>query len=107
MRLAHWGELVEPRELDLAADDHAAARAQLLKRGGERLAQFWVRHADKLGGGLRRVEQRAEEIENGAHATGRAELARGGDVLERRVIERGEEERELVFLQPVGCLVGT
>ena len=51
-----------------------------------------VEDADELVFVPGRIEEWAEEIEHGAFALLAQQLPRGGDGLEGRVIERGEEE---------------
>ena len=81
------------------AHNHGAAQAEGLEDAGQRLAQVRARHADQRRRRLRRVQQRAEEVEDGALAALGAELARRDDVLEGWMVFRRKEESEAVFPQ--------
>src|SRR5438132_1012061 len=61
---------------NLSADHHPAPNAQGLKHPRNRFAQFGARHPDQLGAGSRRVQERAEKIEDGSLAAFGAQLAR-------------------------------
>jgi len=82
-----------------AADDHRTAHAQGLEDAGQRFAQVRARHTDQGRSRPRRVQQRAEEVEDGALAAFGAKLARGDDVPEGRMILRRKEEREAMLPQ--------
>src|ERR1051326_5309396 len=107
---AESGEFVEMRGagsgLDLAADDHGAAHAEGLQHVGHRFTELGTRDAHELGTGPGRVEERAEEIEQGALAARGAELEGGADVLEGRMIFWREEKGEAMVAQPGGGFFG-
>ena len=58
-----------------------------------------MRHADKLEGGTRGIEQRPEIIENGFLAAFAAQAPRRGDLLERRMIIGRKEKCEMTLAQ--------
>src|SRR5581483_1311232 len=77
----------------LRVDDERALAARGLERARDEVARPVREDADELPPRARRVHERAEEVEDRADAE---LLARGGDVLERRVVARREQEGEAV-----------
>jgi hypothetical protein len=59
---------------------------------GQRLAPFGAGHTDQQGRGPRRIEQRAEQIENRSLTALGAQFARRRNVFESRMKCRREEE---------------
>ena len=82
-----------------SANDHSAPGAERLQCAGHRLAEFRARHADEHRGRARGIQQRAEDVENGALAARGAKFPGGRDVFERRMKIRREEKREAVLAQ--------
>ena len=96
---AERGKFIKPGIAHASADDHAALNAERLQDVRERGAKFGARDADKLRGRPRGIEERAEEVEDGAPAALRAKFARGANVTERRVKVRREKESEMMLAQ--------
>lgn len=103
--VAERGQLVEERASgDLAGDHHGAADAQLLEGAGDGFGEFGSGDTEELGGGAGRVQEGAEEVEQGALSAFGAEPAGGTDVPEGRVEPRGEEEGEAVVAKAAGSV---
>ena len=90
---------------NLSADHHAPSNAQRLEHARNWFAQFGARHADQLRAGSRRVQERAEKIEDGPLAAFGAQLARRRNVFESGMIFRREEKGELMLAQRTRGLV--
>lgn len=99
-RGAGGGQLVQP----VVAAEHQGRAAARREHARHHARHPRVEHPDGLGGGARRVRQRPEEVED----RGRAELAAGArGVLERRVVQRREAERDADLIgDPRGGLRG-
>src|SRR5256885_1620445 len=107
-RFTKGGQFVQKAiAINATGNHHAAPNTQGLKHARNRFTQPRLRHSNELRRRSRRIQQRSEEIEDGALPTFRAELARGGDVLEGRVIFWREEKRELMFAQRLRALFGS
>src|SRR2546427_3397854 len=95
----------KPETWNLSADHHAAPNAQRLEHPRNRFAQFDARHSDQLRAGSRRVQERAEKIEDGPPAAFGAQLACRRYVFEGGMILRREEKGELMLAQRTGGLI--
>src|SRR2546425_7293790 len=95
----------KPETWNLSADHHAAPNAQRLEHPRNRFAQFGARHPDQLRAGARRVQKRAEKIEDGPLAACGAQFARRRKVFEGGMISRREEKGELMLAQRTRGLV--
>ena len=82
-----------------AVHNHAAPDADRLQHAPNRFAKFGLGHADELRRRPRRVEQRAEKVENCPLAAVGAQLARRHNVLKRRMVAGRKQEREIVIVQ--------
>jgi hypothetical protein len=100
--IAERRKLVQPRISDLAADDHGAAHAEGLENARQHGTKLRTRHAHKLRGGPRGVEQRAEEVEERALPALGANFARGADVPEGGMIEGRKKKGEMMLAQGTG-----
>ena len=79
-----------------AVDDKGALGAESLKGAADEKNAAGCEHADNLDAGVRRIGERAAEVEDGAEAEG---AAQGAERLHRGMIERRVEEDEAGFAQ--------
>src|SRR5580692_5861714 len=94
--VAEGGKFIQPGVADAAADDHGALYAKSLQNAREDGAQRRMRYANELRGGPGGIKERAEEIEDGALAATGADFAGGAGVAHGGIIERREEEGEMM-----------
>ena len=95
--IAQRGEFVHAAISGAAAHHHAACDAEALQHLGHWLGEFSARYTDELCSGFGGVEQRSQEIKQSALAAFGAELTCRANVLERRMIQRREQESEAVL----------
>ncbi len=91
-----WAQDFRP---NLPTHYHRPPHAERLEHARQRFAQFRPGHPHEHRGGTGRVEQWAEEIEDGALAALGAEFPRGSHVFEGRVINLRKEKRKAVLPQ--------
>ena len=70
-----------------------------MQHAAQGFAQFRSGHADEQRVGLRRIQQRPENVEDRALATLGAQFARRGDMFEGGMVRRREKKGEMTFTQ--------